>query len=329
MRSLNRTRRTILSALACAGLVAGLGNAHAADAWPGKPITLIVPFAAGGTTDILARIVGQKLSTALGQPVVVDNKAGAGGTLGANVAAHAPADGNTFFLATIAHAIAPGLYKSLPYEFTRDLTPVGLVGSVPNVLIVNPSVPAKNVQELIAYIQANPGKVNFGSAGPGSTEHLAGELFRSMTHTQITHVPYKGGAPMMSDLVAGQIQMALETSPSAAPHVRAGKVRALAVTSAKRSNAYPGVPTLAEAGVPGYEMTTWFALMAPRGTPAPVIERVHKELQAALQSKDVEAKFADQGVTAGDMTPRQLDAFISSETARWAKIVKESGAKAE
>lgn len=329
MPSLNRARRTILSALACAGLLAGLGSAHAADAWPSKPITLIVPFAAGGTTDILGRIVGQKLSTALGQPVIIDNKAGAGGTLGANVAAHAPGDGNTFFLATIAHAIAPGLYKSLPYEFTRDLTPVGLVGSVPNVLIVNPSVPAKNVQELIAYVKANPGKVNFGSAGPGSTEHLAGELFRSMTHTQITHVPYKGGAPMMSDLIAGQIQMALETSPSAAPHVRAGKVRALAVTSAKRSNAYPGVPTLAEAGVPGYEMTTWFALMAPRGTPAPVIERMHRELQAALQAKDVEAKFADQGVTAGDMTPQQLDAFIRSETAKWAKIVKESGAKAE
>jgi tripartite-type tricarboxylate transporter receptor subunit TctC len=329
MQSINRTRRAIASTLACAGLLAGLGNAHAADAWPAKPITLIVPFSAGGTTDMLARIVGQKLSTALGQQVIVDNKAGAGGTLGANVAAHAAADGNTFFLATIAHAIAPGLYKSLPYEFTRDFTPVGLVGSVPNVLIVNPSVPAKNAQELIAYIKANPGKVNFGSAGPGSTEHLAGELFRSMTGTQITHVPYKGGAPMMADLLAGQIQMALETSPSAAPHVRAGKVRALAVTSAKRSNAYPGVPTLAEAGVPGYEMTTWFALMAPHGTPAPVIERMHKELQAALQSKDVEAKFADQGVTAGDMTPQQLDGFIRSETTKWAKIVKESGAKVD
>jgi tripartite-type tricarboxylate transporter receptor subunit TctC len=269
------------------------------------------------------------MSAALGQPVIIDNKAGAGGTLGANVAAHAQPDGNTFFMATIAHAIAPGLYKNLPYEFTRDLTPVGLVGTVPNVLIVNNSVPAKNVQELIAYIKANPGKVNFGSAGPGSTEHLAGELFRSMTGTQITHVPYKGGAPMMADLLGGQIQMALETSPSAAPHIRAGKVRALAVTSAQRSTAYPDVPTLSEAGVKGYEMTTWFALMAPHGTPAPIIERMHKELQAALQAKDVETKFADQGVTAGNMTPQQVDTFVRSETAKWAKIVKESGAKIE
>ena len=322
-------RRAALSALACAGLAASIGSAHAADTWPARPITLIVPFAAGGTTDILARIIGQKLSVALGQPVVVENKAGAGGTLGANVAAHAKPDGYTFFLATIAHAIAPALYKSLPYEFTRDFVPIGLVGSVPNVLIVNPSVPAKNVQELIAYIKANPGKVNFGSAGPGSTEHLAGELFRSMTGTQITHVPYKGGAPMMADLLGGQIQMALETSPSAAPHVRAGRVRALAVTSAKPSPAYPGVPTLAEAGVPGYEMTTWFALMAPHGTPGPILERMHKELLAAEQAKDVEAQYADQGVTASAMTPQQLDAFVRSETAKWAKIVKESGAKVQ
>lgn len=325
----SRTRRAVLSTLACAALAASTFTAYAADAWPSKPITIVVPFAAGGTTDILARIVGQKLSASLGQPVIIDNKAGAGGTLGANVAAHAAADGNTFFMATIAHAIAPGLYKSLPYDFTRDLTPVGLVGTVPNVLIVNNSVPAKNVKELIAYIKANPGKVNFGSAGPGSTEHLAGELFRSMTGTQITHVPYKGGAPMMADLLGGQIQMALETSPSAAPHVRAGKVRALAVTSAKPSPAYPGVPTLSEAGVPGYEMVTWFALMAPHGTPAPIVERMHKELQAALQAKDVEAKFADQGVTAGDMTPQQVDSFVRSETTKWARIVKESGAKVE
>jgi tripartite-type tricarboxylate transporter receptor subunit TctC len=265
----------------------------------------------------------------LHQPVIIENKAGAGGTLGANVAAHAPADGNTFFMATIAHAIAPGLYKSLPYDFQRDLQPVGLVGSVPNVLIVNPSVPAKNVQELIAYIKANPGKVNFGSAGPGSTEHLAGELFRSMTGTQITHVPYKGGAPMMNDLISGQIQMALETSPSAYPHVKAGQVRALAVTSAKPSPAYPGVPTLDQAGVKGYEMITWYALMAPKGTPAAVVQRVDAEVQKILKEPDVEKKLADQGVTPGDMGPAKLAGFIQSETAKWGKVVKESGAKLE
>jgi tripartite-type tricarboxylate transporter receptor subunit TctC len=328
MTAFSRTRRVLVAALATAGLFAGAAG-HAADAWPSKPITLVVPFAAGGTTDILGRIVGQKLSEALKQPVVIDNRAGAGGTLGAAFVARAPADGYTFFLATIAHAIAPGLYKNLPYDFTKDLDPVGLVATVPNVLIVHPSVPAQNVAELIAYIKAHPGQVNYGSAGIGSTEHLAGELFRSMTGTQISHVPYKGGAPMMADLIAGQIQMSLETSPSASQYVRAGKVRALAVTSAQPAPAYPGVPTLSDAGVKGYEMITWFALMAPHGTPEPIVQRVHAELQKALQAPDVQASFDKQGVTAGDMTAPQLAGFIQSETTKWGRIVKESGAKAE
>jgi len=326
MTRFSPSRRAVVTALAAAGLLAGMG-AQAADAWPSKPITLIVPFSPGGTTDILGRIVAKKLGDALHQTVVVDNRAGAGGTLGAGIAARAAPDGNTFFLATIAHAIAPSLYKSLPYDFIKDFDPVGLVATTPNVLIVNPKVPAKSVKELVAYIQANPGKVNFGSAGPGSTEHLAGELFRSMTGTQITHVPYKGGAPMMADLVGGQIQMALETSPSALPHVRAGAVRALAVTSARRSPAYPGVPTLSEAGVKGYDMITWFALMAPHGTPQPVIARVHKELQAALAAPDVKAQFDKQGVTPGDMPPSVLAGFIQQETKKWGRIVKQSGAK--
>lgn len=328
MSRLSLTRRVLLSALACAGLIAA-APASAADAWPAKPVTLVVPFAAGGTTDILARIVGQKISESLHQPVVIDNRAGAGGTLGAAVVARAPADGYTFFMATVAHAIAPGLYKSLPYDFTRDLDPVGLVALTPNVLLVNPSLPVKTVGELVAYIKAHPGRVNYGSAGPGSTEHLSGELFRSLTGTQITHIPYKGGAPMMADLIGGQIQMAIETSPSASPHVRAGKVHALAVTSAKRSPAYPGVPTVAEAGVPGYEVTTWFALMAPHGTPPAIVDRMHAELARALKQADVARKFADQGVTAGDMGPAALAGFIRSETTKWAKVVKESGAKAE
>ncbi|MDB5958027.1 tripartite tricarboxylate transporter substrate binding protein [Ramlibacter sp.] len=328
MTRFSRTRRALVATLAATGWLAGAG-VHAADAWPAKPITLIVPFAPGGTTDILGRIVGQKLSEALHQPVVIENKAGAGGTLGAAAAARAPADGSTFFLATIAHAIAPGLYKSLSYDFTKDFDPIGLVAITPNVLIVNPSVPAKNVKELIAYIQANPGKVNYGSAGPGSTEHLAGELFRMMTGTQITHVPYKGGAPMMADLIAGQIQMALETSPSAAPHVRSGKVRALAVTSGKPSPAYPGVPTLSEAGVKDYEMITWFALMAPHGTPEAIVDRMHKELQAALAAPDVKARFVEQGVTPGNMPPSVLAGYIRDETRKWDRIVRESGAKAE
>ncbi len=323
------SRRAVCAALAGAGVLAAATSAPAADAWPAKPITLVVPFAAGGTTDIVARIIGQKLSESLHQPVVVDNRAGAGGTLGAGVAARAPADGSTLFMATIAHSIAPGLYKSLPYDFIRDFDPVGLVGTVPNVLLVNNTVPAKTVPELIAYLKKNPGKVNFGSAGLGSTEHLAGELFRSMTGTQITHIPYKGGAPMMADLIGGQIQMALETSPSALPHVRAGKVRALAVTSAKPSPAYPGVPTLSDAGVKGYEMLTWYALMAPHGTPKPIVERLHAELEKALKLPEVRKTFADQGVTEGDMTSAQLETFIRNETAKWGKVVKDANVKLE
>ncbi|GAA7763699.1 MULTISPECIES: Bug family tripartite tricarboxylate transporter substrate binding protein [Cupriavidus] len=325
-------RRTALRMLAGAAIAMAAvptGSAFAADHWPSKPITLVVPFASGGTTDIIGRAVGQRLGEALGQPVVVDNRPGAGGTIGGALVARANPDGYTFLLATVAHTMAPGIYKTLPYDFQKDLEPIGMVALTPNVVLVNTSIPAKNVQELIAYIKANPGKVNYGSAGIGSTEHLSGELFRSATGTDISHVPYKGGAPMMTDLIAGQIQMAIETSPSANPHVKSGKVKALAVTSAKRSPAYPGVPTVAESGVPGYEVTTWYALMAPRGTPEPIRQRMSAELAKVLKQSDVQKRFDDQGVTAGDMTPPQLAAFIKTETTKWTKVAKDSGAKAE
>lgn len=320
-------RNTFLRA-AVATLMLAAGAASAAD-WPAKPITLVVPFVAGGTTDIVARTVGQKLSESLKQPVIVDNRGGAGGTVGATIASKAPADGYTLFLATIAHSIAPGLYKHLGYDFQRDFDPVALVASTPNVLIVNEKVPARSVAELVAYIKANPGKVNFGSAGNGSTEHISGELFRSMTKTDIVHVPYKGGAPMMADLMGGQIQMAIETSPSAAPHIRAGKVHALAVTTKTRSPAYPGVPTLDEAGLKGYDMTTWFALMAPHGTPPEIVQRLNAELARAVQQADVAKRFEEQGVTAGNMKPAELATFIGAETTKWVKVVKEAGATAE
>jgi tripartite-type tricarboxylate transporter receptor subunit TctC len=320
----------MLASLAAVGGLGSAAPARAADAdWPRHAVTLVVPFVPGGTTDIVSRIVGQKLSDALHQPVIVDNRGGAGGTLGAAYAARAPADGYTFFMATIAHTMAPGLYKSLPYDFMRDFDPVSLVALTPNVLIVNPALPVQTPRELIAYIQAHPGTVNYGSAGAGSTEHLSGALFGSMAGVNITHVPYKGGAPMMTDLMAGNIQMAIETSPSASQQVRAGKVRALAVTGAERSSAYPGVPTMKEAGVPGYEVVTWFAIMAPHGTPQPVMDRMRSELGRALHSADVEKKFADQGVTPGDMPAERLPAFIRSETTRWAQVVKSSGAKVD
>lgn len=317
-----------LGAMASAALVVATPAAFAADSWPSKPITLVVPFASGGTTDIIGRAVGQRLGEALGQPVVVDNRPGAGGTIGGALVARAAPDGYTFLLATVAHTMAPGIYKTLPYDFQKDLEPIGMVALTPNVLIVNPSIPAKTVPELIAYIKANPGKVNYGSAGIGSTEHLSGELFRAATGTDIAHVPYKGGAPMMTDLIAGQIQMAIETSPSANPHVKSGKVRALAVTSAKRSAAYPGVPTVGES-VPGYEVTTWYALMAPHGTPEAIRQRASAELAKVLKQPDVQKRFEEQGVTAGDMTPPQLAGFIKTETTKWTKVAKDSGAKAE
>ncbi len=317
------SRRGALAALSAAAL-APL-PLHAAD-WPAKPVTLVVPFAAGGTTDIIGRAIAQKLGEALGQQVLVDNRAGAGGTLGAASVAKAAPDGYTFLLATVAHTMAPGIYKTLPYDFMKELDPIGLVALTPNVLIVNPALPVKTVAELVAYIKANPGKVNYGSAGKGSTEHLSGELFRAMTGTDILHIPYKGGAPMMTDLMAGQIQMAIETSPSAAPHVRSGKVRALAVTTHRRSSAYPGVPTLDEAGVKGYDVTTWYAVVAPRGTPPAIEKRMAAELAKALKLPDLEKRFEEQGVSAGDMTPEQLAGFIRSETAKWTKVARDSGA---
>lgn len=321
------SRRALFCALFGTALLTT--GAFAADAWPSKPVTLVVPFAAGGTTDILARVVGQKIGEALHQTVVIDNRPGAGGNLGAASVARSAPDGYTFFMSTVAHAMAPGIYKSLSYDFIKDFDAIGMVASTPNVLLVNPAIPVKTVQELIAYIKAHPGKVNYGSAGIGSTEHLSGEMFRSMSGTEISHIPYKGGAPMMTDLMGGQIQMAIETSPSASPHVRSGKVKALAVTTAKRSAAYPGVPTLDESGLKGYEVTTWYAIVAPKGTPSAIEKRVHAELAKAVKLPEIQKRFEEQGVTAGDMTAEQLTAFIRTETTKWVKVAKDSGASAE
>ena len=321
---------TLRNALAAALLLAvGASPAWAADPYPNHAVTLVIPFAAGGTTDIIGRQVAQKLSDALHQPVVVDNRPGAGGTLAAGYVAKAAPDGYTLLLSTIAHSIAPAIYKNLSYDFQKDLDGISLVALTPNVLIVNPSVPVKDVAELIAYIKAHPGQVNYGSAGIGSTEHLSGELFASMIGAPMTHVPYKGGAPMMTDLMAGQIQMAIETSPSAEPHVKSGRVKALAVTTAKRSAAYPGVPTLSEAGVKGYEVTTWFALMAPHGTPAPVEQRLTAEVSKVLKDPATVQRFAEQGVFAGDLSGAPLASFIHAETVKWGGVAKSAHITAE
>lgn len=327
---MNAFPRTTLLAAAIAGIALSLAMpAGAEDKWPSKPVTLVVPFAPGGTTDILARIAGKKMGEMLHQAFIIENKPGAGGTIAANYVAHARKDGYTFLVSTVSLTMAPAVYRDLPYDFAKDLDSVGMIASTPNVLLVNETVPVKTVSELITYLKAHPGKVNYGSAGNGSTEHFSGALFRTMTGTDITHVPYKGGAPMMTDLIAGQIQMAIETSPSAFPYVQGGKVKALAVTGGKPSEAYPGVPTLDQAGVKGYDVTTWFALMAPHGVPAPLVKQAHDALAAAVTQPDVAKIFEKQGVTAGDMDQRKLDGFIRSEAVRWAKVAKDADLKAD
>ncbi|MCD9119437.1 tripartite tricarboxylate transporter substrate binding protein [Cupriavidus sp. UGS-1] len=321
-------RRLLAAGVALATTFAGVsGAAYAQDGYPTKPITMIVPFSAGGTTDILARIVGLQLGKALGQPVVIENRPGAGGNIGASLAAKAPGDGYTLFMGTIGtHAINQSLYSKLPYDPVKDFAPITRVAMVPNLVVVNPNVPAKSVKELIAYVKANPNKISYGSSGNGSSMHLSGELFNSMTGLNIQHVPYKGSAPAVNDLLGNQIGLMFDNLPSSYQHVKAGKLRPLAVTSAKRSPALPDVPTVAEAGVPGYEATSWFALYATGGTPKAIVDRLNAEVVKILAMPDVQKQMAGQGAEPNPEKPEQLAAFMKTEAAKWAKVVKASGA---
>jgi tripartite-type tricarboxylate transporter receptor subunit TctC len=328
LRNLARgaARCTVIVALA-AGLFAS-PDARAQD-WPSKPVTIIVPFVAGGTTDIVARIMAQALSERLHQSVVVENVGGAGGTLGAGNAARAPADGYTIFMATVAHTMAPGIYKKLSYDFEKDFDPITIAASVPNILIVNPALPAKDVAELIAYIKANPGKVDYGSAGVGSTEHMSGALFRSLAGLDIVHVPYRGGAPMLADLVAGHIQMSIETSGAATPFIKGGQVRALAVSPAKRSALFPDLPTLAETGLAGYDVTTWYGVLVPKGTPPAIRAKLYSEIAAILKEPAIVARLREIGAEPGGVPPEQFAAFIRAETEKWIKLAREAGIQAD
>jgi tripartite-type tricarboxylate transporter receptor subunit TctC len=306
----------------------GAGMARAED-WPTRPIMLIVPFAAGGTTDIVGRLLAQSLSERLGQTVVVENVGGAGGNLGASNAARAAPDGYTIFMSTVAHTMAPGIYKKLSYNFEKDFDPITVVATVPNILVINPSLPAKNVDELLAYMKANPGKVNYGSAGVGSTEHMSGEMFRAISGTDIVHVPYRGGAPMMADLVAGHIQMAIETSGSATGFMKAGTVRALAVSTGQRSKLFPDLPTLAESGLKGYDVSTWYGFLVPRGTPEPIRKKLYDTLAVILKDPAMIKRMNDLGAEPGGEPPDQFAAFIHAETEKWVKLAKEAGISAE
>jgi len=323
-------RRTVLQAIAAVSLGAALvPAAFAAEAFPNKPITMVVPFVAGGTTDILARIVGQSLGEELGQPVIIDNRAGAGGNIGGQFAARAPSDGYTIFMGTVGtHAINEWLYKKMPFSPNKDFAPLTRVANVPNLLVANPAQPFKNVKELISYAQAHPGQVNFGSSGSGSSIHLSGELFKMMAKVDMIHIPYKGSAPAVTDLLGNQIAIMFDNMPSAIQHVRSGKLRPLAVTTAKRSPELPDVPTVAEAGVPGYEATSWFGLFAPTKTPADVQAKLHAAIIKVLQKPDVIKKIGDQGGEVVTESQAEFGRFIAAENEKWKQVVKTSGATA-
>lgn len=324
-------RHLLLSTLAGAtALLAAplMGSLPAqAEAFPTRPIHLVVGYAAGGSTDQIARIVGQKLSEELGQPVVIDNKPGAGATIASDFVAKSTPDGYTLFMSTIANTINTTLYRRLPFDFERDFAPVSLVATVPNVLVVNPSVPANTVQEFIALAKKNPEKIYFASSGSGSSIHLSGELFNMVAGVKLTHVPYKGSAPAVVDLMSGQVQAMFDNLSSSLPYIKAGKLRALAVTSATRSPAAPDIPTMAEAGLPDCEVLSWFALVAPAKTPQPIIDKLNAAVVKLLADPSTKQQFDNIGADPASSTPAALAALISSETAKWAKVVKTSGAE--
>ncbi|AXK81376.1 tripartite tricarboxylate transporter substrate binding protein [Pseudolabrys taiwanensis] len=323
-------RRTLLASLAVLAL-APLGLPSSAQAaFPERSVRIVVPFPAGGSNDVIARLLAQNLTEQWGQPVVVENRAGAGGNVGAEVVARAAADGYTLLLA------APGplvvnqtLYSKLNYDPAKDLKPIALIASVPIVLAVNPKVEAKTVAELIALAKKQPGKINFGSSGNGSTNHLAGELLKDLAKIDIVHVPYRGAAPAMNDLIAGHIPMMFDNMPAMKPQVAAGTVRALAVASATRSKLFPELPTMIEAGVPGFEATAWFGLVAPAATPADVTKTIIAGVEKALQNPDMAKKLADLGAEPGNVSGDAFGDFLKAETAKWGKVVKDSGARVD
>jgi len=302
-----------------------------AQSYPAKPIRFVVPYPPGGSVDIAARALGQKLTEAWGQPVVVDNRAGAGGNIGADLVAKSPADGYTLLMGAVAtHAINPTLYGKLPYDPVKDFTPVALVVQVPNILVLNPSVPAKSVKELIELARAKPGALNFGSGSTGSTGHLAGELFNTMAGVKMVHIPYKGAAPAMADLLSGQVQLMFDNLANALPNVKAGRLRALAVTTLARSPAVPDLPTVAESGLPGFDLTTWFGVMVPAGTPPDIVAKLNAEIVRALNSNDMRERLEKMGAEPPtNNTPEHFAAFIRTEAAKYAKVVRDSGAKVE
>ena len=314
------TRRTALQ-LAALALASVAGAAHA-QAWPSKPVSLVVPFPAGGTTDVLARALAERLSPAIGQPVIVENKPGAGATIGADYVAKAKADGHTLLIGAVHHTIASSVYKKLPYDFQKSFEPVTVIAMVPNVLVVNARTPAKNVNELVALIKAKPAEASYGSNGNGTAQHLIGTQFQQQTGTRLQHIPYKGSGPLATDLLGGQILMSFDTITPVLPHIKAGKLRPLAVTTAKRSPALPDVRTLQEAGLKDFDIGTWFGVLAPVGTPKPVLDRLSAEATKIIQSPDFRKRMDDIGAQPVGNSPAEMAAQIRSETDKFSLLVK-------
>jgi len=315
--------------LGLAALVAAAtGAAQAQDAYPTRPIRLVVPFPAGGSTDIVARLVASRMSEGLGQQIVVENQGGAGGNLGTGNVAKAAPDGYTILMGTVStHALNAALYKKLPFDPVKSFAPVSLLVSVPNVLVVHPSVPANTVQELIALIKASPGKFSYASSGNGTPLHLSGELFKSMAGLDLVHIPYKGAGPALIDVVAGQVPIMFDNLPSSTEYIKSGRLKGLAVTTAERAPAMPTLPTVAESGLPGYETYTWNAIFAPAGTPKAIIDKLNAAANQAIAHPDTKARLAELSATTVGSTPEELAAHVTKELAKWAPIVKASGAQ--
>jgi len=311
----------VLAASAC------VGTASAQPQYPNRPIRFVVPLATGGALDIASRLFGQKLADAFGQQVVIDNRPGAGGIIGADIAAKAPPDGYTLMMGSVSHTVLPSMHKKLPYDIVKDFAPVSQLVTFPFLLLVHPSLPAKSVTELIAFAKAKPGQINYASGGNGSTAHMAAELFKSLTGINVVHVPYKGTAPALIGFLAGETGLAFYSASATMAHVKAGRLRALATTGAKRSPSLPDLPTVVEAGVPGFETGSWAGVLAPIGTPKAIIAKLHGELTRILQLPEAKERLAAIDFEPVGNTPEEFGALIRKEVARWAKVVKESGAK--
>lgn len=324
-----RLARRHLAGLILLPIAFGLTPAAAQTAaWPTKPVTLVVPFPAGGGTDAFARPLSAALTKATGRQFIIDNKGGAGGTVGATIAAKAAPDGYTFFIGAVHHAIAPSMYPKLDYNLETDFVPVGLVGSVPQVIVVNAQrVPVADLKGFVDLVRKSPGKLNYGSAGNGTSHHLAGELFKQNTRTFITHIPYRGAGPALQDLVAGQVDLMFDGLGSSAQHIKAGRIKALAVASDRRAPGFPDIPTAAEAGVPGYQVATWYGLWAPKGTPKEIVDRMQAEVRKALATDEIRTAWTNIGAEPPNLWGDDFGRFVAAETQRWAAVVKTSGAK--